>query len=160
LESETERMAILLCHACNCGPQTMAARGVGAAGGAAFGLMNGANGQLLPGAELVFAWNGLERKLAAAQVVITGEGRFDASSLQGKAPGALAKQAIAANKRLAIFAGSVGGALPEEVAACATAISPSDIPLKQALADCASNLQRAICDRFADEASINGETIR
>jgi glycerate kinase len=49
----------------------------------------------------------LEARLAAADVVITGEGSFDASSLRGKAPGEVARRAQALGKKVHVFAGRV-----------------------------------------------------
>src|SRR5262249_9138102 len=53
--------------------------GAGAAGGIAFGLMTAAGAQLVAGFDLVSAWPDLEGRLARADLVITGEGRFDDS---------------------------------------------------------------------------------
>lgn len=150
LESEMKRLATSLCLALETEIQTMDTPGAGAAGGAAFGLMTGLGGKLVPGAELVFEWSSLHHKLADADLVITGEGRFDASSLQGKGPGALAKLCIHQGKDLLVLAGSVG-ALPEPaIAALAHAISPPNLSLPEALAATESNLRRAIEVRFSN----------
>jgi glycerate kinase len=107
LESESARMAALLCDSCG-QPRTLAnLPGAGAAGGFAFGLMAGARAQLLPGFALVAAWLDLEARLAAADMVLTGEGRFDRTSLGGKGPGGLAARAAALGKTIHVFAGQV-----------------------------------------------------
>ena len=66
------------------------AKGAGAAGGLgfAFGAYLGAT--LTPGAPLVIAETGLEEKIKAADLVVTGEGRLDGQSAMGKAPVAVA----------------------------------------------------------------------
>lgn len=148
LESAISRLAKQLCQATGSEIQTMDTPGAGAAGGAAFGLMLGLAGTLVPGAELVFAWSDLHPKLAAADLVITGEGRFDASSLQGKGPGALAKATLSQGKELLVLAGSLGPLPEPDLAQHAHAISPPDLPLAQALAKTEANLRAAIQSQF------------
>ncbi|MEJ1974048.1 MAG: glycerate kinase [Lacunisphaera sp.] len=108
LERETRRLAALLCAYCR-QPENLGTRPVvaGAAGGIAFGLMVAAGAKLLPGFELVAAWLDVETKLAAADIVITGEGRFDESSLEGKGPGAVVARALALGKTVHVFAGQM-----------------------------------------------------
>ena len=66
--------------------------GAGAAGGAGFGVMKFLGGMLRPGADLLLERSGFGDLLARADLVITGEGRMDAQTLQGKAPqGVLAR---------------------------------------------------------------------
>lgn len=60
--------------------------GAGAAGGLAFGLL-AVGGEIVPGFELVSDSVGLEEKLRETELVITGEGRFDHTSLSGKVVG-------------------------------------------------------------------------
>ena len=63
------------------------APGAGAAGGCGYGLAAAWNAALLPGAERIAAIAGLPAALAGADLVITGEGRYDATSLRGKVVG-------------------------------------------------------------------------
>src|SRR5687768_14071265 len=93
LDHESARLAAMLCTYCKKPPSLMEVPGAGAAGGIAFGLMTAADAQLVSGVDLVSAWLDLEARLASADVVITGEGRFDDSSLSGKGPGAVAARA-------------------------------------------------------------------
>ena len=60
--------------------------------------MAAARAQLVPGWELVHDWLDLDRRIAAADLVLTGEGRFDTTSLSGKGPGALVATAAAVGK--------------------------------------------------------------
>ena len=62
--------------------------GVGAAGGVGFAL-KALGAELLPGAGHVAEAIRLEEQIARADLVITGEGAFDATSLQGKVPAAV-----------------------------------------------------------------------
>jgi glycerate kinase len=120
--------------------------GAGAAGGIAFGLMTAAGAKLLPGFDLVSAWLDLETKLAAADIVITGEGRFDDSSLEGKGPGAVAARALALGKTVHVFAGQVSAAARPGLAL--HAITPAGVPLAQALRAASQNLTASARSRF------------
>ena len=146
LESATGRMAALLSAHCGQPPSLATAPGAGAAGGIAFGLRTAARAQLVPGWALVHDWLDLDSRIAAADLVVTGEGRFDATSLSGKGPGALALAAAAAGKRVIIFAGSLGqlpaAALPLGIAF--HAISPSALPLATALSRAPELLAAAV----------------
>jgi glycerate kinase len=82
----------------------------GAAGGLAGGLWaHGA--RLVSGAAYVLGRLDFDRRLAAADAVITGEGRLDETSLSGKAVGEIARRAQRAGSRCHVIAGeSVLGA--------------------------------------------------
>jgi glycerate kinase len=82
--------------------------GAGAAGGAGAGLMAFLDASLVPGAPLVVEAAGLDRALAGAGLVITGEGRADSQTAFGKAPGEVAKRARAAGVPVIFLAGSTG----------------------------------------------------
>ena len=71
-----------------------AAPGAGAAGGCGYGLAAGFGAQLLPGAAELALVAGLPDALTGADLVITGEGQYDATSEAGKVVGAV--RAIAA----------------------------------------------------------------
>lgn len=64
--------------------------GAGAAGGLGFGLVAFADASMEPGFDLVAKAVGLDAKLRRADLVITGEGRLDHSTLMGKGVGELA----------------------------------------------------------------------
>lgn len=106
MEVAMERMARLLCVYCSQPVSLMETPGVGAAGGLPFGLLAGAHARLIPGFDLVVAWLDLKARIAVADVVLTGEGCFDESSLSGKGPGAVAAQAGSLGKTVHVFAGS------------------------------------------------------
>ena len=80
----------------------------GAAGGLGAGLAFFARAELVPGAEWVLERIGFDAALAKADLVVTGEGVFDRTSLVGKAPGEVVRRAQAARKKVAIVAGRVG----------------------------------------------------
>jgi glycerate 2-kinase len=66
--------------------------GAGAAGGLGFGLLAFLGARLEPGFELFARHLDLERRLRSADLVITGEGAVDKSTLMGKGPGKLAQR--------------------------------------------------------------------
>ncbi|MCD5349129.1 glycerate kinase [Kineosporia mesophila] len=81
--------------------------GTGAAGGVGAGILGGLGGRLTPGAPYVLDTIGFDADLAAAQLVVTGEGSWDEQSLQGKAPAEVLRRAQAAGVPAAIVAGRV-----------------------------------------------------
>lgn len=85
--------------------------GDGAAGGLGFGLRCFLNGSLESGFEL-FATNGrLEERIASAQLVITGEGAIDDSTLMGKGVGEVANLCRRKGVACLGLAGTLGGGL-------------------------------------------------
>jgi glycerate 2-kinase len=81
----------------------------GAAGGLGAGLVFFARAELVGGAGWVLERVGFDAALAKADLVITGEGVFDRTSLVGKAPGEVVRRAQAARKKVAVVAGRVEG---------------------------------------------------
>ena len=83
--------------------------GAGAAGGLGFGLTSFCGAELRSGFEVVAERIGLRDAIAAHDVVVTGEGRLDAQTLEGKAPAGVAKLARAEGKRVFAIVGAVTG---------------------------------------------------
>jgi len=81
--------------------------GAGAAGGLGYGLMVFCRAQLRPGFDVVAQYSGFDQRLAAADLVITGEGRLDAQTAYGKAPAGVARRARAAGKPVLVLAGAI-----------------------------------------------------
>ena len=83
--------------------------GYGAAGGIAAGLSGFFDIQLWPGAALIAKTTSLVVDIGQASLVITGEGRCDAQSIQGKVVGTIAKLVAATNPRcpVLVLAGEV-----------------------------------------------------
>ena len=79
--------------------------GGGAAGGLGAGLAAFAHASLTPGAPWVLDRIGFDAALATADLVITGEGEFDATSFAGKVTGEIVRRAQAARRRVAVVAG-------------------------------------------------------
>lgn len=88
-------------------PGLAAEPGSGAAGGLGFGLAAGLGATLRAGAAEVADAVGLDAQLAAADLVITGEGRLDASSFDGKVVGEVLARASDGGRDAAVVAGAV-----------------------------------------------------
>ena len=107
LETLTRRVAERLCQSAGADWALTEIPGAGAAGGIAFGLMCTAGARLLPGFDFVSAWFDLDARLAAADLILTGEGRFDDSSMHGKGPGSVARRGLQLKKPVHVFAGQI-----------------------------------------------------
>lgn len=148
LEATATRLAAMLCAHCG-QPRTLTETpGTGAAGGISFGLMTAARAKLLPGFDFVSEWFDLPRRIADADLVLTGEGRFDVGSLSGKGPGSVAAAARRLGKPAHVFAGSLD--VPADDAPALSgieglhAITPADMPLPEAVRRTAELLSAAI----------------
>ncbi|MDM7831423.1 glycerate kinase family protein [Cellulomonas edaphi] len=126
------------------GRRLLAAPGAGAAGGLGFGLaLLGA--RLVPGATLVADAVDLDGRLAASDVVVTGEGRFDWQSLHGKVTTAVAARALAHAVPAVVLAGEVLVGRRELSAAgitAAYAVAEGADQVAEALADAGGSLER------------------
>jgi glycerate kinase len=110
--------------------------GAGAAGGFGGGFLALAGARLRPGAELVLEVIDFERRLEGADLVVTGEGRLDKQTLNGKAPFAVAQAARKKGLPVVAVAGTVGLRADELEAigiAKAVAIAAPGIRTKEAM---------------------------
>lgn len=80
---------------------------MGAAGGLAFGLQHAVDASAIPGAPFIADHLELDRSLAVADLCITGEGRFDETSLRGKVTSEVARRANQAGVPCIVLAGSI-----------------------------------------------------
>jgi glycerate kinase len=108
LESGLARLADIIAR--DLGRDFRDTSGAGAAGGLGFGLMSFCGAQIRSGFEVVADYIGLRKAIAKADVVITGEGRLDEQSLEGKAPAGVARLAREAGKRVFAIAGAASDA--------------------------------------------------
>ena len=79
--------------------------GAGAAGGTGYALKAALNARFVPGWRFFANALGLEQEIASADLVITGEGRFDQSSLSGKLPAGIASMCRQYSKPLWVVTG-------------------------------------------------------
>ena len=125
LEANLTRLAPLL-------PADAGAPGAGAAGGTGFGLLAW-GAELAPGSDAVGDALGLPAAVAVADVVVSGEGRFDTQSAAGKVPAYVAGLAAASGASAMLVAGSIAAPTGEFVAA-------------RSLVDLAGGLDGALAD--------------
>lgn len=79
--------------------------GAGAAGGLGFACL-ALGATMRPGADICFELTGFHEALQQADVVITGEGKLDEQTLQGKGPAGVASAARAQHKRTLAVCGA------------------------------------------------------
>ena len=82
--------------------------GAGAAGGLGGGLMAFLGGELRPGVDIVMDAVQLRRRLKDCRLVITGEGRMDGQTVNGKTPSGVARTAVALGIPVVAIAGCLG----------------------------------------------------
>jgi Glycerate kinase len=85
--------------------------GAGAAGGLAGGLA-AIGARLFPGFNFVASRLGFDMRLAEVDLVVTGEGRLDATSFTGKVVGRVIDRAGAAGVETLVVAGNVASGSP------------------------------------------------
>ncbi len=83
------------------------AAGAGAAGGFGFGLLSFCDAKICSGFELLAETLRLEERILECDLVITGEGRIDGQTLEGKGPAGVAALARKHGKPVLAFAGSI-----------------------------------------------------
>ena len=143
-EKATELMAQKLLQSTGRPQEILEIPGSGAAGGIGFGLMAFAGAEMVAGSDLVSVWLDLPVKIRSADVVLTGEGRFDRSSLEGKGPSAVMRLALDSGKKVHVFAGSVEPDLPLPAGLSVHAITPRGMALPEALGRTGELLARAV----------------
>ncbi|MFT4126358.1 MAG: glycerate kinase [Gordonia sp. (in: high G+C Gram-positive bacteria)] len=111
--------------------------GAGAAGGLGAALL-ALGGRRVAGAAVVAAATGRDADLAAADLLITGEGKFDSQTLRGKVVSALNAGAQAAGIPTIVVAG--------QVTLDAAEIAAAGIAAAYAIVDHAGSVERAMSD--------------
>jgi glycerate kinase len=113
-------------------------KGGGAAGGCGAGLAAFLKARLVSGADLFLEIIDLKKKLENTDLVITGEGTLDRTTLAGKAPASLARAVKKYNKKIPVIA--LGGKLGPGYRRLASAgidacfsISPKGMSRKQSI---------------------------
>lgn len=143
------RLARSLCSYFGADFSALEEKGSGAAGGISFGLRVACGARIVSGFELVARWLNLEERIRSADLILTGEGKLDRASFQGKGPGTIIKMATRSKKRAWVFSGLVDNELlkrppshlrPDDI----TAICPPDYPLDRSLAEAKPLLEQAI----------------
>jgi len=81
--------------------------GSGAAGGIGYGLSLAYDTRFVSGFSLIEKWFKLEDAIKESDLILTGEGRFDLTSLYGKGPYEIIRMASRYEKKVILLAGSV-----------------------------------------------------
>ncbi|MEO5921998.1 MAG: glycerate kinase [Pseudolysinimonas sp.] len=111
--------------------------GAGAAGGAGYGFLAAWGARIEAGSQAIATLTGLDRQAASADVVITGEGRFDATSVTGKVVGNALALIDTGDGRPMVIAGRLGAepVTPDGRAVWARALSDLAGSADAAMAD-------------------------
>ena len=127
--------------------------GSGAAGGLGFAAKAFLGAQFKAGVEVVAELVGLSEAVKGADLVITGEGRFDAQTLRGKTPFGVARIARQHGVPVIVIAGTLGEgyqALYEHGIDAAFALTSGPMTLEQAC----SEAPRLLAERASDIARV------
>ena len=112
--------------------------GAGAAGGLGFGLLHFTDARLISGFDLLADLLDLEKRIQAADHVITGEGSIDHQSLGGKGPVALARMAKSLGKPVTGYCGVADEeARSSDVFTNLHALADSGLPLETLISQAA-----------------------
>lgn len=123
--------------------------GCGAAGGMGFAAKAFMGAQFRPGVEVVAELAGLDALVQGADLVITGEGRFDAQTLRGKTPMGVARVAKRHGVPVVVLAGTLGEGYQQLYAHgidAAFALASGPMSLEQTCAQAAQLLQARATD--------------
>ncbi|MBM7649264.1 glycerate kinase [Bacillus ectoiniformans] len=121
--------------------------GTGAAGGLGFALRTFLNGTFISGAELIIQLANIEEKVQQADLILTGEGKFDTQSLFGKAPIGICQLAKKHCVPAIVFAGKVEFeemSIPSHGVSLLVPMVDSVISLDEAMENGAELLSRAV----------------
>jgi glycerate kinase len=123
--------------------------GSGAAGGLGFAAKAFLGAQFMAGVEVVAELVGLAEAVVGADLVITGEGRFDAQTLRGKTPFGVARIAQEQGVAVIVIAGTLGEgyqALYEHGIDAAFALTSGPMTLEQACTEAPRLLRERATD--------------
>lgn len=119
--------------------------GAGAAGGTGAGLVAFCQASLKPGIDIICDLVDFERQIRDADLIITGEGKIDGQTCQGKAVYGLAKRAKKYNVPIIVLTGSVDTASIENFYAMGITaifnINPTLTHLSEAISRTSENIE-------------------
>ena len=117
--------------------------GAGAAGGLGYFVRAFLDGELVSGADFFLNAIDFDRRVSDADVVVCGEGKFDATSSMGKICGKIISRARAAGKPVVVFCGAKDSApSPDGTTVCT--INDPALTLEENFARSRENLSRAV----------------
>ncbi|OQY27872.1 MAG: hypothetical protein B6244_08970 [Candidatus Cloacimonetes bacterium 4572_55] len=134
--------------------------GGGAAGGLGAGLVSFLNGSLVPGAKTIFDLINLREQIRHADLIITGEGSIDMTSVSGKAISGL-MDLVREQPRSIPIIGFAGSFQPDAVQTlgldAAYAIAPPSMSITDAKDRGAELLQAAVSNLFTIQYPFRGK---
>lgn len=107
-------------------------KGSGAAGGIAIGMAAFFGAEIVPGAEFILDLLNFDEHLLCADVVITGEGKFDSQSQHDKAPWVVAQKAKKAGKPVYAIVG-INDSPSDTIFAEIFSLAETGIPIGESL---------------------------
>lgn len=131
----------------DCGMDVEQMEGAGAAGGLGGGSVVFLGAQLRSGIDTVLDTVGFDRLLEGADLVISGEGRIDGQSAQGKVVWGISRRAKAAGVPVVAVVGDIGDgidALYGEGLTAVISINRRAIPFEQARLRCETDLEGTV----------------
>lgn len=138
LDQGIERFSNLLELSLGVSRETLSKQdGAGAAGGLGFACL-ALGGRMRPGIELCFELTGFDQALSQTDVVVTGEGKLDTQTLEGKGPAGVARATRAQGKRTFAICGE--NQLPQNQSEAAGfekvfAVLDQDVTVEESLAN-------------------------
>jgi glycerate kinase len=120
--------------------------GAGAAGGLGAGTIAFMNAEIVSGIETIINITNLKEELSNADWIITGEGRFDSQSLNGKVISGIIKAAKQTNTKIAVIAGDVKLNKSEYEnfgISAAVSLKKNDMTTEYAMRNCEKLLKKA-----------------
>ncbi len=150
-DDASAKVAKQLCSFFGKPTDAMQTPGSGAAGGIGFGLNVAFDSSYVPGFELVTAWLDLTSKIQEADLILTGEGKFDNSSLAGKGPYALLAAAYSSDTSAILLAGKAEDEAAETIrerfpGTAVYSITPAGTPIEEALRNAPEYLNRKVSE--------------
>ncbi len=139
-----------LAHAARCWESDLGVKigdlpGGGAAGGLGAGLVAFCGAEIRSGFDLIADYAGLDDALRGASLVLTGEGKIDASTRFGKVPAGVARRAGALGVPVVALAGHLAGdvrSLLSDSLIAVFSITPGPMSLPEALDRARGNLEQ------------------
>ena len=124
--------------------------GAGAAGGLGWAFMEVLGATPKSGVDLISQIVGLPDALSGADLLLTGEGSFDAQTLGGKTVMGVVQQAAQRGIPTVVFAGRVNSQKSDILDGIKdiVEISPRDLPLEVALQNGPTNLEKVVAAYF------------
>ena len=122
--------------------------GMGAAGGITAMILPFFNTTIIPGIELIIQYSQFENQIKKADLLITGEGKIDKQSFQGKVVGTLLQIAKKYNKNILLITGKKGVDLPSKLNQIPTIELSSNVSVKYSIKHAADILNKKVRLKF------------